>query len=365
MSTLHQIALTFIPGIGDVTARNLLEHFGSAEIVFTASKKSLSEVPGIRKNAMEAILKKEGFDRAEKELRFIEKYKIQPLFYTNEAYPKRLKNCYDAPVLLYYKGKADLNSSKVISIVGTRNATAYGRELTQKLVEALKPHNVIVISGLAHGIDGIAHKACIKHDIPTIGVMGHGLDRIYPAVHRSLAEKMLSQGGLLTEFPSETNPDRENFPKRNRIVAGMADATIIVEAGLKGGALITAELANSYNRDVFAFPGSVNDEFSAGCNYLIKTNRANLITGIKDLEYMLGWAIDTAEDAKPKQVSLKLNLSEDEQNVINVLESKGTVGIDDLSLLTKLPQSRLAVTILGLEMQGIVVSLPGKMYRLV
>src|SRR5690606_37068547 len=183
MSTLHQIALTFIPGIGDVTARNLLEHFGSAEIVFTASKKSLSEVPGIRKNAMEAILKKEGFDRAEKELRFIEKYKIQPLFYTNEAYPKRLKNCYDAPVLLYYKGKADLNSSKVISIVGTRNATAYGRELTQKLVEALKSHNVIVISGLAHGIDGIAHKACIKHDIPTIGDMGHGIARIYNDVN--------------------------------------------------------------------------------------------------------------------------------------------------------------------------------------
>lgn len=365
MSTFHQIALTFIPGIGDVTARSLLEHFGSAEEIFKASKKTLSEVPGIRKKAVDAILKKEGFERAEKELRFIEKFKIQLLFYTDEVYPKRLKNCYDAPVLLYYKGRADLNSSKIVSIVGTRNATAYGKELTQKLVEALKPHQVIIVSGLAHGIDGIAHKACIKHEIPTIGVMGHGLDRIYPAAHRSLAEKMLDKGGLLTEFPSETNPDRENFPKRNRIVAGLADAAIIVEAGLKGGALITAELANSYNRDVFAFPGSVNDEFSAGCNYLIKTNRANLITGIKDLEYMLGWAANDLETVKPKQVSLKLNLSEDEQAVVNVLESKGTIGIDDLSLLTKLPQSRLAVTILGLEMQGIVVSLPGKVYKLV
>lgn len=365
MSTLHQIALTFIPGIGDVTARNLLEHFGSAENVFKASRKSLSEVQGIRKKAIDAILEKKGFDEAEKELRFIEKYKIQPLFYTEEVYPKRLKNCYDAPILLYYKGRADLNSSKVISIVGTRNATAYGRELTHKLVESLKPHDAVIVSGLAHGIDGIAHKACIKQQIPTIGVMGHGLDRIYPAAHRSLAEKMLVQGGLLTEFPSETNPDRENFPKRNRIVAGLADATIIVEAGLKGGALITAELANSYNRDVFAFPGSVNDEFSAGCNYLIKTNRANLITDIKDLEYMLGWIINGSETAKPKQVSLKLNLSEDEQLVVNILESKGTVGIDDLSLLTRLPQSRLAVTILGLEMQGIVVSLPGKVYKLV
>ena len=363
MSLLHQIALTFVPGLGDITARALLEAFGSAENVFAASKARLAEVSGIRKKVVHSILHKEGFDRAEKEVQFIEKYKIQPLFFTDANYPKRLKNCYDAPILLYFKGDVDFNRQKVISIVGTRNATSYGKEITFRLVEGLKQHNVIVISGLAHGIDGIAHKACLKNEIPTIGVLGHGLDRIYPAANRPLAEQMIRMGGLLTEFPSETNPDRENFPKRNRIVAGLADATIIVEASLKGGALITAELANSYNKDVFAFPGSVNDEFSAGCNFLIKTNRANLITGIADLEYFLGWT-ESKDTNKEKQISLKLNLSPDEQAVIDVLEEKGTTGIDDLSLLTEFPQSKLAITILGLEMQGIIMALPGKMYKI-
>ncbi len=362
MELLYQIALTFVPGIGDITARLLVEHFGSAEAIFQATKTNLSAVPGLRKKTIEAILNKEGFDRAEKELQFIEKYKIRTFFYTDEDYPKRLKNCYDAPILLYYKGTADLNHNKIISIVGTRNATSYGKELTQKLVEDLKPYQVIIVSGLAHGIDGTTHKASMKNDIPTIGVMGHGLDRIYPATHRSLAEKMLENGGLLTEFPSDTNPERENFPKRNRIVAGIADVTIVVEAGLKGGALITAELANSYNRDVFAFPGNVANEFSAGCNYLIKTNRANLISGIDDMENLLGWTV--AKKKKETQVSLRLNLSAEEKKVVDVLEEQGITAIDDLSLITQFPQSKLAVTILELEMRGIVVSLPGKIYKL-
>lgn len=362
MSQLHQIALTFVPGIGDITARMLLEHFGSAEGVFEAGKSQLSKISGIRKKTIDAILKKEGFNRAEKELDFVGKYKIQTLFYTDQAYPKRLRNCYDAPVLLYYKGNSELNTGRIVSVVGTRNATPYGKELTQNLVEAMKPYNVLVVSGLAHGIDGIAHKACIRNEIETLGVLGHGLDRIYPSQHRSLAEKMISCGGLLTEFPSETNPDRENFPKRNRIVAGLADATIIVEASLKGGALITAELANSYNRDVFAFPGNVNAEFSSGCNYLIKTSRAHLITGIKDLEYLMGWSETVSK--KTRQVSLKLNFSEEENLVVKTLEEKGIVAIDDLALSTQLPQSKLAVTVLGLEMQGIVISLPGKTYKL-
>lgn len=363
MSLLNKIALTFVPGIGDITARSLLEYLGNEDAIFEASRSKLSSVPGIRKKTVEAIINKEGFDKAEKELQFIEKYKIQVLFFTEESYPKRLRNCYDAPVLLYYKGNADLNSGRVISIVGTRNATQYGKELTQQLVEDLQQRNVLVVSGLAHGIDGIAHKACIKNNVPTVGVLGHGLDRIYPAAHRSLAEKMIENGGLLTEYPSETNPDRENFPKRNRIVAGMADATIIVEASLKGGALITAELANSYNKDVFAFPGNVKDEFSAGCNYLIKTNRANLISGVKDLDYFLGWS-ESTELKKEKQIKLQLNLTAEEQKVVNILEEKGIVGVDDLSLMSNLPQSKLAVTILGLEMQGILIALPGKTYKL-
>ncbi|HEX8376946.1 MAG TPA: DNA-processing protein DprA [Pedobacter sp.] len=363
MSLLHQIALTLIPGVGSVNSRLLLKHFGTAEEVFKARKPNLLAIPGIGEKTTQTILQQSFFERAEKELAFVEKYKIQTFFYASDDYPKRLKNCYDAPILLYYKGNADLNCSRIVSIVGTRKATPYGKELTDSLVDELKKHNVLVVSGLAYGIDAMAHKACLKQEIPTVGVVGHGLDRIYPAQHRSLAERMVNNGGLLTEFVSETNPDRENFPKRNRIVAGMADATVIVEASLTGGALITAELANSYNRDVFSFPGNIKQEFSAGCNYLIKTHRANLITSAKDLEYLLGWTTTQPID-ETKQLSLRLNLSSDEKKIADVLIAQGQTGVDELAIQTGFPQSKLAVTILGLEMQGIVISLPGKTYKL-
>ncbi len=364
MPSLYEIALTLIPGVGAVTARNLLEYFGDAEAVFKAGHSRLTAVPGVGNKTATGILSKDVLLRAEKELTFVDKYKIRILFYTSEEYPARLRNCYDAPVLLYYKGNADLNSRRVISIVGTRNATSYGKELTQQLVEALKQHDVLIISGLAYGIDGIAHRESVKNSIPTVGVVGHGLDRIYPAQHRPLAEKMLNNGGLLTEFPSGTNPDRENFPKRNRIVAGLADATIIVEAAVNGGALITAELANSYDRDVFAFPGRVNDEFSSGCNYLIKTNRAHLITGIRDVEYLMGWEVKSIPEEK-KQLSLSLNLSAEEKKVAEILSVRGSVSVDELALEAGLPQSKLAVLLLSLEMQGVIAALPGKIYRLV
>lgn len=363
MSLLHQIALTHIPGVGAVNSRLLLKHFGSAEDVFKAKKSQLTAIQGIGEKTAQSILQHHFFERAEQELQFVEKYKIKTFFYTDEDYPKRLKNCYDAPVLLYYKGNADLNSERIVSIVGTRNSTSYGKDLTDSLVEELKKHNVLVISGLAYGIDAMAHKACLKQDIPTVGVVGHGLDRIYPAQHRSLAEKMLNSGGILTEFSSGTKPDRENFPKRNRIVAGLADATVIVEASLTGGALITAELANSYNRDVFAFPGRVKDEFSAGCNFLIKTNRASLISSAKDLEYLLGWIREEVTQPQ-QQLSLRLDLSVDEKKVAEALLNRPNSGIDELAIATQLPQSKLAITILGLEMQGILMSLPGKTYRL-
>lgn len=362
MPSLYEIALTLVPGVGVVTARNLLDQFGDAESVFKAKPAQLTAIPGIGPKTAGNIHAKDCLTRAEKELAFVEKYKIRMLFYTSEEYPSRLRNCYDAPVLLYYKGNADLNSSRIISIVGTRNATSYGKELTDQLVADLKKHDVVVISGLAYGIDGIAHRACLKQDIPTVGVVGHGLDRIYPAQHRPLAEKMMSNGGLLTEFPSGTNPDRENFPKRNRVVAGLADATIIVEAAVNGGALITAELANSYDRDVFAFPGRVQDEYSSGCNYLIKTNRANLITGVKDIEYLMGWEIE--EQQEQKQLSLPLNLSVEEKKVVDILMQKGTIAIDEISILAQLPHSKLTMILLSLEMTGIAIALPGKMYKL-
>lgn len=364
MSLFHQIALSCLPGIGSVLARNLLSYFGNEEEVFKAKSSHLGKVPGIGPKTKELIIKHEVFKFAEHELKFIEKYKIKPFFLTDGDYPKRLRNCADAPVMLYYKGNADLNNKKIISIVGTRNATDYGKEICKNLIADLKIHDPLVVSGLAYGIDGTAHKESLKLNIPSIGVLAHGLDRIYPAQHRNMAEKMLDCGGLLTEFMSGTTPDRENFPKRNRIIAGLSDVTIVVEANIKGGALITADLANSYNRDVFAFPGRINDEFSLGCNFLIKTHRANLITKAADIEYIMGWSRDIEKPVKP-QLSLLINLTEDEQIIAKVLSLNGSVAVDELSYLTGLQQSRLAVTILGMEMNGTITSLPGKVYKLV
>lgn len=363
MSLLHQIALTCIPGIGDVTARALLNYCGSAEEVFRVKKAHIKAIPGIGPKTTEIILNHKNFDRAEQELKFIEKYKIKHFFITDEHYPKRLKNCYDAPILVYFKGNADLNAARIVSVVGTRNATEYGKELCRQLISDLQIHNPLIISGLAYGIDSMAHKECVTNNLGTVGVLGHGLDRIYPAQNRNLAGKMIEHGGLLTEYRSETNPDRENFPKRNRIIAGLSDATIVVEASIKGGALITAEIANSYNRDVFAYPGRITDAYSSGCNYLIKTNRANLISKVADLEYLLGWSEVQVQKNKA-QVSMMLNLSPDEKKIAVMLETNGQTAVDELALGVNMPQSKLALTLLGLEMQGIVISLPGKVYKL-
>lgn len=363
MSLLHQIALSCLPGIGSVLSRTLLSYCGNAEEVFNSRIGQLTKIPGIGPKTIEQIVNHSVFSRAEEELEFIEKFKITPLFIDSDQYPKRLKNCSDAPVMLYFKGDADLNSSKVISIVGTRNASDYGREICRSLISDLKAYNPLIISGLAYGIDSAAHREALKNSIPTIGVLAHGLDRIYPAQHRNMAEKMLESGGLITEFMSGTIPDRENFPKRNRIIAGMSDLTIVVEANIKGGALITAELANAYNRDVFAFPGRITDECSRGCNHLIKTNRANLITGIADIEYIMGW---NRESPKPlqKQLSLLVDLNDEERRIADIIKEYGEITIDNLALLSSLQQSRLAVNILEMEMKGIVISMPGKVYKL-
>ncbi len=364
MPSLFELALTLVPGIGSITARSLVDRFGTAEAVFKASASELRQTPGLQSKAVEGLLSKAGLNRAEQELRFIEKFHLQSLFITSPLYPKRLLNCCDAPVLLYYKGQADLNSMKVVSVVGTRNATDYGKELTRELVRGLKTHNTLVVSGLAYGIDIAAHKACLEEGLPTVGVVAHGLDRIYPAQHRQIAERMLASGGILTEFMSGSKPDRENFPKRNRIVAGMADATIVVEAGANGGALITADIANSYDRDVFAFPGRTTDPFSAGCNAFIRTNRAHLVTGIKDIEYILGWEEPEQKQVPSAQMKLPINLTGDERLLAEVLQGSGPMAIDDLTISTRLPLSRLSVALLNMEMQNIVCALPGKVYRL-
>jgi DNA processing protein len=363
MSVLHQIALSCINGIGPVLARNLISFCGSPEEVFRARNKLLNKIPGIGTKTIELINNHKAFERAERELAFIERYKIKTLFLTDEDYPKRLKNCFDAPIMLYFKGTADLNSGKVISIVGTRSSTEYGREVCNSLLADLKIHNPLIISGLAYGVDFMAHREALKNSMATVGIMAHGLDRIYPSQHRTLAEKMVVNGGLLTEFMSGTSPDRENFPKRNRIIAGLADITIVVEANVKGGALITAELANSYNRDVFAYPGRASDEFSSGCNLLIKTNRANLMTKMADIEYIVGW-VQPHDAVHTRQLRLPIDLTREEKTIIDVLVGKGNLLVDELSILTGFSQSQLALTVLGMEMKGLLISLPGKMYKL-
>ncbi|MFD2288309.1 DNA-protecting protein DprA [Pedobacter petrophilus] len=363
MSTIHKIALTFIKSIGPVNAKNLLAYCGSAEAVFSASRKQLLQIPGIGEKTVDAVLKTNALERAEAEFKFVEKHGIEVLFFSDENYPRRLKNCFDSPILLYFKGKADLNHPRIISIVGTRNSTDYGRNLCKQLCEVLAPYNVLIVSGLAYGIDVTAHKECIANEITTVGVLGHGLDRLYPQIHKTVSQKMVLNGGLLSEFPTLTNPDRQNFPQRNRIIAGIADATIVVEASIKGGALITAEIANSYNKDVYAFPGRTNDVFSEGCNFLIKTNRAGLINNAKDLIYYLGWDDEVKEQKKNAQTTLKLNLTANEQKVVESLHA-GQLAIDQICIHLNIPQSKLAIVLLTLEMQGIIISLPGKVYKL-
>jgi DNA processing protein len=362
MSLVHKIALTLIKNVGSRHAKNLLQTFGNAEAVFKAQKKMLLTIDGIGDKIAESILNTNALIKAEEHLAFINKHHIEVLFYTDKNYPKRLRNCYDAPILLYFKGKANFNHKRVVSIVGTRNATAYGKELCKKLIEVLLPYDVLIISGLAYGIDVAAHKECLSFEIPTVGVLGHGLDRMYPTVHADIARKMVTNGGLLTEFLPGTNPDKENFPKRNRIIAGISDVVVVIEASIKGGALITAEIANSYAKDVYAFPGRTTDKFSEGCNFLIKTNRAGLINHPKDLIYYLCWDDEITE--KPKiQKQLPLHLTKLEQQIVDALQNNA-LSIDELCAKVNLSQSKLSFALLTLEMQGILITLPGKLYQL-
>jgi DNA processing protein len=360
---LCQIALTFVPHIGHVHAKILISHFKNAADIFRTKKTQLEKIEGIGEVRAKSIVSFHDFFKAEEEIRFIDKYKIETLFLTDKNYPQRLLNCYDPPTMLYYRGNADLNASKIIAVIGTRINSDYGRQITEKLIRELTNENVLVISGLAFGIDSIAHKAALKNNLPTVGVLAHGLDTIYPSEHTSLAKNMVKQGGLLTEFISNTKPDKHNFPVRNRIVAGVSDATIIVETGIKGGSMITAELANGYNKDVFAFPGKITDSKSTGCNYLIKNNKAILFTEAQQLIEAMGW------DEKPKSKSRKqkelfIELSADEKIIVDLLKEKNAIPIDELNYKSNLSSSAVAAAILNLELKGVVGSLPGKMYTL-
>ncbi|MCX6318541.1 MAG: DNA-processing protein DprA [Bacteroidetes bacterium] len=361
---IYKIALTFVPNIGPVQAKILLQHC-EAEEIFHAKKSYLEKIEGIGPVRAQSIKKFNGFKRAEEELRFIEKFNIQPLFLTDERYPRRLLNCYDSPTLLYYKGQADLNASRIVSVIGTRSNTEYARQVTESLIQELASCQVTIVSGLAFGVDAIAHRAALKHTLPTVGVLAHGLGHIYPAEHASMARDMIAAGGgLLTEFSSQLKPDKHHFPTRNRVVAGMTDATIVIETATKGGSMITAELANNYNRDVFAFPGKISDLKSAGCNQLIKNNKAVLVAAVSDIPETMGWREKKSKKTAGAQKQLFIELNPHEKTITRLLEGRDSVHIDELNALSSLSSSAVAAAILSLELQNVVLSLPGKLYRL-
>ncbi len=361
MALIEEIALTLIPNFGPRKLRTILQYFDLEEF-FSVPKKRLREIPGIGEKTLIQLNRNEAIQKAKEYVNYLEKYEINSVFYQSDEFPYRLNQCEDAPILLFKKGKIHYNQPKVISVVGTRNATSYGKRCIDSFLEGLVNQNILVVSGLAYGIDVYAHQKCVELGIQTVGVLGHGLDRIYPAVHKSISEKMLLNGGLISEFLPGTLPDREHFPMRNRIVAGMCDATIVIESGLKGGSMITAELANDYSRDVFAFPGNVENEYSKGCNLLIKNQKAHLITNSKDFISWMNW--DTKNESVSIQKSLFPNLTKEEQFILDIIQTKKEISLDVLSLKTEMNSSKLSGLLLKLELEGIVQQLPGMRYKI-
>ncbi|SOD82750.1 DNA-processing protein DprA [Spirosoma fluviale] len=364
--THHQIALTLVPGVGSILIRQLISYCGSAPDVFRSPLARLMKVPGVGEVTARAILKPGSLTEAEQVLSRLEKLGATALFYTDKAYPTRLKTLYDAPALLYFQGTGNLNAPRTIGLVGTRQATDYGRRITSEIVEAVAPLGVHVISGLAYGIDIAAHRASLTHNLPTIGVMASGLDVIYPNVHQRTAGEMLVQGGLLTESRPGTKPDAHLFPARNRIIAGLSDTVVVVEAAAKGGALITAEYANNYHREVFAVPGQLNQAFSAGCNKLIRENKAQIYTSPKDIIEAMNWDQSSASASRTKTApALPVSITEEESQILALLRQVTDLHVDELSWKSQIPMGRLASLLLTLEFQGFIRSMPGKKYAVV
>jgi DNA processing protein len=365
---IYKIGLTLLKGVGDIVAKQLLRTVEDPELLFKEKKRLLERIPGITSRILNSLQDPEILIRAEQEMNFILKNNLRTLFFGEDDYPQRLKECVDAPVLMYYKGNVNLNVPKIISIVGTRHATEYGKEITERIVAemaAIDP-DILIVSGLAYGIDVTAHRAALKAQLPTVGILAHGLDRIYPPRHRDTAVRMLSNGGLLTDFVSRTEPDRQNFVRRNRIVAGMADCVLVVESALKGGALITAEIAASYSRDVFACPGKIDSIYSQGCHKLIKENKAALAEDANDIVRAMRWGTNTEKKPEAVQQDLFVDLDEQEQALYDLLlpENDG-LHINQLSIRTDTPVSRLSMKLFEMEMKGVIKCLPGGVYKIV
>ena len=358
----YLLALLQVEGVGDIMAKKLLTAFGSATAVFEAKPNQLRTIDGIGDVLVRKLKDKSIFEKANAEMQFIAQEGIEVLYFTDEAYPERLKHCIDGPVLLFGSGNFDFRNRKLISIVGTRQITAYGTEFCKKLLEDLSFYNPIIVSGFAYGVDIVAHQTAMELQLETVGVLAHGLNQIYPKSHKKFVAKMEQNGGFLTEFWSSSSPEKENFVKRNRIVAGMSEATIVIESAEKGGSLITANLANDYNRDVFAVPGRTTDKYSQGCNELIKTQRAQLITSAADLIYNLNWQL---EDEKPKTIQKQLfvSLDAEEQKIYNYLLQNGKQLLDIIALECDCPIFKVSSTLISMELKGVIRPLPGKLFE--
>lgn len=359
----YQIGLVYLNGIGPKRAKTLISKLGSVEAIFLESSKTLQNVGGLTGSLIKSMNREIAMESAREQVEFILKNKIRTHFFLDTNYPRRLKQCDDAPLLLFSKGNFEVNATRTVAVVGTRSATDYGKSLCEELISSLKETKIQVISGMAYGIDICVHQLCVKNNIETLGVLGHGLDRLYPSEHRRTAELMYDNGGLLTEFFPGTKPDRENFPMRNRIVAGMSDATIVIESKKSGGSLITAQLANDYNRDVFAYPGNVGQQYSEGCNRLIQKDQAHLVLSGEDFLNQMNWLEQKASGQA--QRSIFIDLSEKEKLICEQLENKSGEHVDVISHKCGLPISEINVELFHMEMKGLVKPLPGKKYMLI
>ena len=359
---LYVLALQRVKGIGDINAKKLISHCGTAKKVFTEKRQTLEKINGIGSFTLKNLFNSTNLIEAEKELKYIQKNKIETLYFKDKNYPKRLKHCVDGPILFFKEGKFKLENQPIISIVGTRKITSYGRSFCEKLISDLKEYNPIIVSGFAYGVDICAHKAALKNNLQTIGVLAHGFEEVYPKSHKKYVNEINKNGGFITDFWHNDELQRENFLKRNRIVAGISEATIIIESAEKGGSLVTADIANSYSRDVFAVPGRSTDVYSKGCNSLIKYNKAAILTSAKDIVEMLNWELESKQ-LKAVQKQLFIELTEVEQLIYDFLLKNGKELLDLISLNCKLPIHHTTTILFNLEMKGVVKPLPGKLFE--
>jgi len=348
--------------IGDILAKKLIVNVGDVAQIFKEKSATLQKISGIGNHVIKHLFDTKNILRAEQELAYIKKNKIQYSYFLEDNYPYNLQNCIDSPILLFKDGNINLKNHKIISIVGTRNMSSYGRDFCNNLIDDLAEYDPIIVSGFAYGVDICAHKAAVKNNLQTIAVLAHGFEQIYPKVHKKYMNELNENGGFLTEFWSGEAPLRENFLKRNRIVAGISKATIIIESAVKGGSLVTADIANSYDKDVFAVPGRTTDMYSKGCNNLIKYNQANVLTSAKDIVKMLNWDLKEKPESIQKQLFVELN--ENEQKIHDLLHEKGQQLLDVISLECNIPIYQLASILLQMELKGVTKPLPGKMFEL-